>query len=153
MGAILAALLSGLLFGAGLVVSQMVDPAKVQGFLDFGGIPAGAWDPSLAFVMAGALAITAPGYWLVLRRKAPLAAPKFLVPTRKDIDARLVGGAALFGIGWGLAGYCPGPAVAALAFGRAETAVFVVAMLAGMGLFSLRERIGSGGAARAGHSA
>jgi uncharacterized membrane protein YedE/YeeE len=153
MGAILAALLSGLLFGAGLVVSQMVDPAKVQGFLDFGGIPAGAWDPSLAFVMAGALAITAPGYWLVLRRTAPVAAPKFLVPTRKDIDARLVSGAALFGIGWGLAGYCPGPAVAALAFGRAETAVFVVAMLLGMGLFSLRERIGSGGAARAGHSA
>lgn len=152
MGAVLAALLSGLLFGAGLVVSQMVDPAKVLGFLDIGGIAAGAWDPSLAFVMAGALAVTAPGYWLVLRRQAPLAAPSFQVPTRRDIDAKLLAGAAIFGLGWGLAGYCPGPAIAALVFGRAETVVFVVAMLAGMGLFRLRERAGAA-AARPAHSA
>jgi uncharacterized membrane protein YedE/YeeE len=146
---VLTALLSGLLFGAGLVVSQMVDPTKVQHFLDFAGVVSGAWDPSLAFVMGGALAVTAPGYWFVLRRKAPLAAPSFQVPTRTDIDPKLLAGAAVFGIGWGLAGYCPGPAIAALAFGRLEAAVFVVAMLGGMGLFRLRERA----AAQAAHSA
>ena len=140
MTAILPALLSGLLFGAGLALSQMVDPNKVLGFLDVAGMPAGAWDPSLAFVMIGALAVTAPGYWLVLRRKAPFAAASFQLPTRKDIDAPLVGGAAVFGIGWGLAGYCPGPAIASLAFGRLESAVFVLAMLAGMALFGLRAR-------------
>ena len=138
--ALFAALLSGLLFGAGLVVSRMVDPTKVQHFLDFAGMATGAWDPSLAFVMAGALAVTAPGYRLILRRKAPLAASAFRLPTRTDIDAKLVVGAAAFGVGWGLAGYCPGPAIASLVFGRAEAAVFVVAMLAGMGLFRLRER-------------
>jgi uncharacterized membrane protein YedE/YeeE len=150
MAAIVAALISGLLFGAGLVVSQMVDPAKVLGFLDVAGIANGMWDPSLAFVMGGALAVTAPGYRLVLRRAAPLAAPAFQMPRRKDIDAALLAGAALFGIGWGLAGYCPGPAIAGLVFGRAETAVFVVAMLVGMGLFRLRERAL---AARPAHSA
>jgi uncharacterized membrane protein YedE/YeeE len=149
MGAVLAALLSGLLFGAGLVVSQMVNPGKVIGFLDIAGIATGAWDPSLAFVMAGALAVTAPGYWLVLRRKAPVAAPSFQVPTRRDIDARLVGGAAIFGLGWGLAGYCPGPAIAALTFGRLETVVFVVAMIAGMALFRLRERAAAASAVHA----
>jgi uncharacterized membrane protein YedE/YeeE len=143
MAAILPALVSGALFGAGLAVSQMVDPGKVLGFLDVAGIATGAWDPSLAFVMIGALAVTAPGYWLTLRRQAPLAAPQFQLPTRKDIDARLVGGAAVFGIGWGLAGYCPGPALAALTFGRLETAVFVAAMLAGTALFSLRARPGA----------
>lgn len=147
MGASFAALLSGLLFGAGLVVSQMVNPAKVLGFLDFAGIATGAWDPSLAFVMAGALAVTAPGYWLVLHRKAPVAAAAFEIPTRKDIDAKLIAGAAIFGLGWGLAGYCPGPAIAALVFGRLETAVFVVAMVAGMALFRLRERVAPGPAA------
>ncbi len=137
MGAILMSLVSGLLFGAGLTLSQMVNPAKVLGFLDFGGIPAGDWDPSLAFVMAGALVVTAIGYRLAFRRGAPIAAPAFQLPTRKDIDVRLVAGAAIFGVGWGLAGYCPGPALAALAFGRAEVFVFVAAMLAGMGLFRL----------------
>jgi uncharacterized membrane protein YedE/YeeE len=91
--------------------------------------------------MGGALAVTAPGYWLILRRRAPLAAPAFQVPTRKDIDAKLIAGAAVFGVGWGLAGYCPGPALASLVFGRLETAVFVIAMLAGMALFRLRERV------------
>jgi uncharacterized protein len=145
---VVTALLAGLLFGAGLVVSQMVDPTKVQHFLDFAGIASSAWDPSLAFVMGGALAVTAPGYWLILRRRAPLAAPAFQVPTRKDIDAKLLAGAAIFGMGWGLAGYCPGPALASLVFGRLETAMFVIAMLAGMGLFRLRER----GAVRPAHS-
>jgi uncharacterized membrane protein YedE/YeeE len=137
MGAILMALIAGLLFGAGLTLSQMVDPAKVQDFLDFAGIADGSWDPSLAFVMAGGLAVTALGYRLALRRAAPIMAPQFSLPTRKDIDARLIAGAAIFGVGWGLAGYCPGPAVASLAFGNAEALVFVVAMLIGMGLFQL----------------
>lgn len=140
MGAILIPLIAGLLFGAGLTVSQMVDPAKVQGFLDFAGIAGGTWDPSLAFVMGGALAVTAIGYGLALRRAAPLMAPQFSLPTRTDIDARLIAGAAIFGVGWGLAGYCPGPAVASLAFGNAEALAFVVAMLAGMGAFQLLAR-------------
>jgi uncharacterized protein len=140
MGAIAVPLIAGLLFGAGLTVSQMVDPAKVQGFLDFAGIADGTWDPSLAFVMAGALVVTALGYRLALRRPAPLMAPRFALPTREDVDARLVTGAAIFGVGWGLAGYCPGPAVASLAFGNAEALAFVVAMLVGMGAFELVAR-------------
>src|SRR5688572_5025139 len=140
MGAIAVPLIAGLLFGAGLTVSQMVDPAKVQGFLDFAGIADGTWDPSLALVMAGALAVTALGYRLALRRTAPLMAPRFALPTRKDIDVPLVAGAAIFGVGWGLAGYCPGPAVASLAFGNAEALAFVVAMLVGMGAFELFAR-------------
>lgn len=135
MIALLAPLAAGILFGVGLVVSQMVDPAKVLAFLDVGGIPAGAWDPSLAFVMAGALAATAIGYRLAFGRGRPLAAAQFNVPTGTAIDARLVAGAALFGTGWGLAGYCPGPALAGLAFGRGETFVFVAAMIAGMMLY------------------
>jgi uncharacterized protein len=137
MGAIVMPLIAGLLFGAGLTLSQMVDPNKVLGFLDLAGIADGSWDPSLAFVMAGALAVTAAGYRLALRRAAPLMAPQFSLPTAKDIDARLVGGAAIFGVGWGLAGYCPGPAIASLAFGKVEVLAFVIAMLVGMGLFQL----------------
>lgn len=125
-------LLAGILFGAGLTLSQMVDPAKVIGFLDFAGVADGSWDPSLAFVMAGALAVTFAGYRYALALGRPLAAPEFRLPTRKDIDARLAIGAALFGAGWGLAGYCPGPALASLAFGRVEVLVFVIAMVAGM---------------------
>ena len=137
MSAIVMPLFAGLLFGAGLTLSQMVDPAKVQAFLDFAGIADGTWDPSLAFVMAGALAVTAIGYRLAFRRTAPLMAARFSLPTRHDIDGRLIAGAAIFGVGWGLAGYCPGPAVASLAFGNAEILAFVVAMLVGMGLFQL----------------
>lgn len=128
MRTIAAALVSGLLFGAGLAVSQMVDPAKVLGFLDI----AGAWDPSLAFVLGGAVAVWAFAFQVSRRVKAPLFAVTFAIPDRRDIDARLVGGAALFGVGWGLVGYCPGPAVSSLALGRWEPAVFLVAMLAGM---------------------
>ena len=126
------AILAGLLFGAGLAVSQMANPAKVLAFLDVGAIPAGGWDPSLAFVMAGALAVTFFGYRLVRRRERPLAADAFDFPTRRDIDGRLIAGSAIFGIGWGLVGYCPGPAIASLAWGRIETVVFVLAMIAGM---------------------
>lgn len=119
---------AGLLFGAGLALGGMTDPAIVLGFLDV----AGAWNPALAFVMAGALAVTAAGYRLVFRRRRPIGAAAFQLPTATSIDPRLLGGAALFGAGWGLAGYCPGPAVASLAAPRAGTVLFVAAMLAGL---------------------
>jgi hypothetical protein len=131
---LLITLLAGLLFGAGLTLSQMVNPAKIVGFLDFAGMADGSWDPTLPFVMAGALAVTFAGYRYAFALGRPFAAPRFDLPTRTDIDARLAGGAVLFGIGWGLAGYCPGPALAALAFGRLEVFVFVAAMLLGIGL-------------------
>lgn len=123
-------LLSGLLFGLGLVVSGMADPAKVQNFLDL----AGLWDPSLAFVMAGAVAVTMAGYRLVLSRAAPLYAPAFDLPAATAIDLRVVLGPAIFGIGWGLAGFCPGPALTSLALAAPGTLIFVPAMLAGMAI-------------------
>ena len=132
----LSAFLAGLIFGLGLTVSQMIDPSKVLAFLDV----FGAWDPTLAVVMASALVTTALGYRLVLRQPAPLFEPRFLVPTRRDIDARLILGAGLFGVGWGLAGYCPGPAIAGLGLGMLKTMVFCGAMVAGMLLFSLMDR-------------
>jgi uncharacterized membrane protein YedE/YeeE len=125
---ILLQFLAGLTFGIGLVVSGMANPAKVLNFLDL----AGSWDPSLAFVMAGAVAATMIGYRLVLAHSKPIFAPAFQLPTRHDIDARLVTGAALFGIGWGLAGFCPGPALTSLGLGAPGTLAFVPAMLAGM---------------------
>jgi len=125
---VLIALVAGLLFGAGLYVSQMVNPAKVLAFLDI----AGDWDPSLAFVMAGALAVAALGNVLAERRPAPFAADSYRLPTARRIDGRLVGGAALFGVGWGLVGFCPGPALAALPFGLWQVVLFVAAMIAGM---------------------
>ena len=124
----LFALLAGTLFGLGLAISGMVNPAKVLAFLDI----AGAWDPTLALVMAGALAVAAPGFRLVLKRRAPWFADAFTVPTRSDIDPRLIAGAALFGAGWGLVGLCPGPALADLVTGRPEILAFVAAMLCGM---------------------
>ena len=128
MARALAALVAGALFGAGFIVSGMINPAKVQAFLDV----AGAWDPSLAFVMLGAVAVTLLGYRLALRRGAPLFEARFALPTRTDVDLRLLGGSALFGAGWGLAGFCPGPALSGLAFGAGQTIVFVIAMAAGM---------------------
>lgn len=129
--------LAGLLFGIGLAVSGMFDPAKVLGFLDIAAIAAGGWDPSLALVMAGALVVTLPAFALARRRQRPLAAPQFQTPSAGAIDRRLVLGAALFGIGWGLVGYCPGPALAALAFGATGTIVFVVAMIVGSAMHAL----------------
>ena len=125
-----AALAAGLIFGLGLIVSGMANPAKVLNFLDV----FGTWDPSLAFVMAGAIAVTLPGYKLLRGRDAPLFADKFGWPTRSDIDSRLILGAGLFGIGWGLIGFCPGPALTSLTIGNASTFIFVPAMLAGMWL-------------------
>jgi uncharacterized membrane protein YedE/YeeE len=123
---------SGILFGVGLAFSGMIDPARVLGFLDV----AGAWDPTLAFVMAGAIAVMAPTWLLVFRRAAPTAT-HLALPTKRDIDVRLVSGAALFGVGWGLVGFCPGPALAALPIGGVSVLVFVAAMIGGMGLFEI----------------
>ncbi len=130
--AILVQFAIGLVFGLGLVVSGMSDPAKVLNFLDVGAIPAGTWDASLAFVMAGAVAVTFVGFKQVLKLTRPFFASRFSVPTRADIDARIIVGPAIFGIGWGLAGFCPGPALTALGFGSASAMIYVVAMCAGM---------------------
>ena len=123
-----AAFAFGLAFGLGLVVAGMHDPAKVPSFLDV----AGAWDPSLAFVLAGAIGTTWLGYRVVLRREAPALAPRFELPTVGRVDGALVGGSALFGLGWGLSGFCPGPAVASAALGAPGTYAFLGAMVAGL---------------------
>ncbi|TAK96130.1 MAG: YeeE/YedE family protein [Aquabacterium sp.] len=120
-------LFAGALFGLGLAIAQMTNPLKVQNFLDV----AGRWDPSLAFVMGSAVIITLAGFRLVLRRKAPLLGERFHLPTLVHIDRQLVLGSALFGIGWGLTGYCPGPALATLLSGNEEVYLFVPAMLLG----------------------
>lgn len=125
---LLVALLAGLVFGLGLAVSGMMDPARVQGFLDL----AGRWDPTLAFVMGGGLLVNIPAWWLTRRRTRPVCAPAFALPTRRDIDARLLAGAASFGIGWGLAGFCPGPALASLTGGALAVLLFCLTLLAGM---------------------
>ena len=137
MNRILAAFACGLLFGVGLTVSQMINPAKVLSFLDVGAIPSGGWDPSLALVLLGATMTTLIGYRLVFRRHRPLFAEAFMLPARRDIDARLILGAVIFGAGWGLVGLCPGPAVAALGVDGSGAVVFVLAMLAGMAAHNL----------------
>jgi uncharacterized protein len=128
---ILAQFAIGLIFGLGLVIAGMSNPAKVLNFLDVAGIGSGIWDPSLAFVLAGAIAVTFVGYKLVLRRGQPIFGERFHLPTAQDIDARIIAGPAIFGIGWGLAGFCPGPAFTAMTSG-VPAAIFVAAMLAGM---------------------
>ena len=134
---LLTALLAGLVFGLGLLVSGMADPAKVLDFLDL----AGAWDPSLAFVMGGAIAVALPAFTLARkRRNALLTGEPMQLPTATRIDKRLLGGALLFGIGWGLAGFCPGPALVALGMGLDQALVFVLAMLGGMVVFEVLER-------------
>jgi uncharacterized protein len=126
----LASLLAGIVFGLGLVISGLANPAKVLNFLDV----AGAWDPSLAFVMAGAVVTTGLGYRLVLAQPKPAFDACFHLPWSTAIDGRLLAGAAVFGVGWGLAGYCPGPAITALPLFNPSTLVFVTAMLVGMRL-------------------
>ena len=133
---LLASLAAGLVFGLGLIVSGMADPAKVLGFLDL----AGAWDPSLALVMGGAIAVGLPAFAWAMRRKTSLLGAPMQLPTARQVDHRLLGGSLLFGIGWGLAGFCPGPALVALGMGQGGAVVFVLAMLAGMGLFELLDR-------------
>ena len=132
----LAALAAGVLFGAGLAVARMTDPGKVLAFLDV----AGRWDPSLALVMAGALVVAAPAFRLAGGRDAPLLGERFERPAGLPIERNLLVGAALFGIGWGLVGFCPGPAIASLVYGRSEPFVFVAAMLAGAWLYRRRAR-------------
>ena len=129
----LAALGCGLIFGLGLAVSGMMNPAKVTGFLDV----AGDWDPTLVFVMGGALLITVPAYRMILKRRRPVLESSFSLPTKKSLDAPLIVGSALFGVGWGLVGFCPGPAVAAIGTGLPAVLGFVAAMVAGMALHSL----------------
>jgi uncharacterized membrane protein YedE/YeeE len=128
MKSALAALASGALFGAGLIVSGMTKPAKVVGFLDV----FGSWDASLAFVMIGAIAVHLVAFRLIRRRSSPLFDVRFHLPTRKDIDARLVVGAVIFGVGWGLGGLCPGPGLVAAAGGVAAAIAFVVGMTVGI---------------------
>ena len=124
----LTVLISGLLFGAGVTISGMVNPMKVLNFLDI----SGQWDATLIFVMGAGLVVTFLGYQIVFRRTVPFFAASFRLPTSQDVDAKLLGGAALFGLGWGLSGFCPGPAVASVVFGRTESITFAVAMAAGM---------------------
>jgi len=132
----LAALAAGLLFGLGLIVSGMADPAKVLGFLDL----AGQWDPSLALVMGGAIAIALPAFTLARKRQRTLLGEPMQLPTARTIDRRLVLGSLLFGIGWGIAGICPGPALVLLGMASGKGLAFVLAMLAGMLLFRWNER-------------
>jgi uncharacterized membrane protein YedE/YeeE len=138
---VLVSLLCGLLFGAGLAVGGMTNPAKVIGFLDV----TGTWDPSLAFVMGGALSVNAAAYALTRRRPAPLFAERFALPTLLHLDRELVTGAALFGVGWGLVGLCPGPALASLLRGELPVYAFVLAMTAGMWLERRRRLYSAGG--------
>lgn len=125
--------LVGTIFGVGISISGMANPAKVLNFFDI----AGAWDPSLLFVMGGAVVTTFIGYKLVFGRGTPVFGQAFLVPTRRDFDARLIGGSALFGVGWGIAGFCPGGALPALGTGRWEVFAFTAALLVGIVLARL----------------
>ena len=134
--AVFTSLLAGLVFGLGLLVSGMSNPAKVLGFLDL----AGRWDPSLAFVMGGAVAVGFVAFRFASKRAVSLIGLEMKLPTARHMDRRLVVGSSIFGIGWGVAGFCPGPALVALGMGEAKAIAFVVAMLLGMGLFELLER-------------
>jgi uncharacterized membrane protein YedE/YeeE len=134
----LVSLLVGLLFGVGLILSGMADPAKVLGFLDL----AGAWDPSLAFVMGGAIAVGLPAFALARGRSRSWLGAEMSLPTVREIDRRLVIGSLLFGVGWGVAGFCPGPALVALGMGESKALLFVAAIVAGMALFEWFERRG-----------
>nr|WP_315393381.1 YeeE/YedE family protein [uncultured Duganella sp.] len=133
---ILTALLAGLIFGFGLIMSGMANPAKVLGFLDL----AGAWDPSLMFVMGGAIGVAFFAFGAAARRKRTLTGESISLPTSRQIDRPLVIGALLFGIGWGIAGFCPGPALVGVGLLQPKALLFVLAMLAGMGLFEWRRR-------------
>lgn len=128
MPVVMLSLIAGLIFGAGLALSDMVNPARVLNFFDI----AGTWDPTLIFVMAGALVTTAIGYRLTFARGRPLAGPNFNLPSLKKIDLPLISGAAVFGIGWGIAGFCPGPAIAALVSFQPKVWVFLLSLAVGM---------------------
>lgn len=126
------ALIAGLLFGLGLAISQMIDPTRVLGFLDV----AGTWDPTLIFVLGGAVGVTVVAFRFTLRQPAPFLASSFTLPTKTDIDQPLLIGSALFGIGWGIAGYCPGPGITSLVLGSWNPLLFVISLIAGSWLYS-----------------
>jgi len=132
----LISLITGLIFGIGLIVSGMADPAKVLGFLDLTGL----WDPSLALVMAGAIGVGALAFAIAGRRATSFIGLDMKLPSSRQLDRRLMAGSVLFGIGWGIAGFCPGPGLVALGMGEFKALIFVLAMIAGMGLFELIER-------------
>lgn len=132
----LVAFAAGVVFALGLALAGMTDPGKVVAFLDL----AGDWDPSLAFVMLGAIAIYAPGYRLITRRAHPVFAEHFSLPTARDLTPQLVIGAALFGIGWGISGFCPGPALVSLVTLRTDVLLFGLSMITGMALWATRAR-------------
>ena len=132
---LIAPLAAGTLFGAGLALGGMTDPARVRGFLDI----FGDWDPTLAFVMGGAVIVMAIAWRIVPRMAEPIIAEQFHLPTKSDLTPRLIGGAVLFGVGWGIAGLCPGPGIAALVIEPAAAAIFVIAMLAGMAAVRIAE--------------
>lgn len=132
----LGAFVSGLIFGIGLIVSGMTDPSKVIGFLDL----AGRWDPSLAFVMVGAIILGMIGYAVARKRTAAFLGGAMHLPAARQIDRRLVLGSLVFGAGWGLAGFCPGPAIVSLGAGQDKAVVFVIAMVAGMAAYEIAER-------------
>lgn len=147
--AIVTAVAAGAVFGAGLLVSGMTQPAKVIGFLDV----TRGWDPSLAFVMGGAIAVYAAAlWWIRRRRREPWFDTRFHLPTRRDLDLRLLAGAAIFGVGWGLGGLCPGPGMVAAASGSATGILFLAAMLVGMGLERLTARAQGAGAGSSTHT-
>jgi len=146
MKRLVTALLSGLVFGLGLTISGMGNPAKVLAFLDITGV----WDPSLAFVLAGAAGLSALAFGHVLKRERPILAPKFNMPVNNDVDVRLVVGGGLFGIGWGLVGFCPGPVFTTLLLGRWESYVFFAAMIAGMAIYQVANAYGAGRSIRGG---
>jgi uncharacterized membrane protein YedE/YeeE len=129
----LVTVFTGLIFGIGLIMSGMTNPAKVQNFLDL----FGTWDPSLALVMGGAILITMPGFWLVQKRQTPFFEDSFLIPQKTNLDFYLLTGSAIFGIGWGLGGFCPGPVVVSISNGSTGTILFVITMLIGMVLAKL----------------
>jgi hypothetical protein len=133
---LLASLLAGLIFGLGLIFSGMANPAKVRGFLDL----AGAWDPSLVMVMLGAITVGLPAFALAKKRQTSLLQLDMKLPTSRAIDRRLIGGSVLFGVGWGIAGFCPGPGLVALGMGEIKAIVFVAAMLVGMALYEWQDK-------------
>lgn len=134
--ALISSFIAGLLFGVGLILSGMTDPAKVIGFLDI----TGAWDPSLAFVMVGAISVSYFAFRIAGKHSVTILGQQIALPTNRKIDIRLILGAITFGVGWGLAGYCPGPALASIATGHAEPIIFVIAMLVGMAIYEVLQR-------------
>lgn len=133
---ILIALITGLIFGIGLIISGMTNPKKVMDFLDI----TGQWDPSLAFVMIGAIAVTSIAFVIAKQRSKPICSTEFQIPSNRTIDKRLVGGSLVFGIGWGIAGICPGPAFVLVGTGSTEGVLFLISLLIGMFIFELIER-------------